>query len=227
MAGTAQEALDRLLVALEATSVLGVTTNRGFLRWLLADEGVRAGVMHTSLIEERWQAQDAIPTEAWQASAHAVAHHTQPDTGQRLGFRLNAPPRVLIEIDQEVRAVDVAPRGPTEVVSASLGASTVSIDLDGRSIVARVAPSPTVESATRHAVHEGASSARVSAPMPGTVLAVRVQEGDQVEVGQVLVVLEAMKMENTVPAPGPGRVERVLVEAGQQVQRGETLVELS
>jgi len=62
--------------------------------------------------------------------------------------------------------------------------------------------------------------------MPGTVIAVRVKEGDDVEAGQVLIVLEAMKMENTVPAPTAGRVERVLVIAGQQVQRGETLVEL-
>ena len=63
--------------------------------------------------------------------------------------------------------------------------------------------------------------------MPGTVLSVRVAEGDTVDVGQVLVVLEAMKMENTVAAPGPARVERVLVREGQQVQRGEPLVELA
>jgi methylmalonyl-CoA carboxyltransferase small subunit len=62
--------------------------------------------------------------------------------------------------------------------------------------------------------------------MPGSVIAVRVSEGDDVEAGQVLVVLEAMKMENNVPAPAAGRVARVLVSAGQQVQRGETLVEL-
>jgi biotin carboxyl carrier protein len=63
--------------------------------------------------------------------------------------------------------------------------------------------------------------------MPGTVLAVRVNEGELVEAGQVLVVLEAMKMENTVPAPAAGRVVRVLVQTGQQVQRAETLVEMS
>ncbi|MEX2546174.1 MAG: biotin/lipoyl-containing protein, partial [Chloroflexota bacterium] len=67
----------------------------------------------------------------------------------------------------------------------------------------------------------------VTAPMPGTVLQVRVSEGEEVEAGQVLVLLEAMKMENAVPAPGPGVVSRVLVEAGQQVRRGETLVELA
>ncbi|HEY6608576.1 MAG TPA: acetyl-CoA carboxylase biotin carboxyl carrier protein subunit, partial [Candidatus Limnocylindria bacterium] len=55
----------------------------------------------------------------------------------------------------------------------------------------------------------------------------RYVHGQEVEAGQVLVVLEAMKMENTVPAPSAGRVERVLVERGAQVRRGETLVELS
>ena len=43
----------------------------------------------------------------------------------------------------------------------------------------------------------------------------------------MLVVLEAMKMENTVAAPAPGRVAKVLVKPGQQVQRSETLVELT
>jgi biotin carboxyl carrier protein len=62
--------------------------------------------------------------------------------------------------------------------------------------------------------------------MPGAVLAVRVSEGEQVEAGQVLLVLEAMKMENAVSAPGPGQVARLLVQSGQQVQRGDALIEL-
>jgi biotin carboxyl carrier protein len=62
--------------------------------------------------------------------------------------------------------------------------------------------------------------------MPGGVLAVRVTEGQSVEAGETLVVLEAMKMENAVTAPAAATVSRVLVEAGQQVQRGDPLVEL-
>jgi biotin carboxyl carrier protein len=63
--------------------------------------------------------------------------------------------------------------------------------------------------------------------MPGKVLDVRITNGDAVDAGQVLLVLEAMKMENTVSAPAAGRVESVLVKPGQQVQRGEALVELA
>jgi biotin carboxyl carrier protein len=91
---------------------------------------------------------------------------------------------------------------------------------------AALAAPPTVEAAVRGATHEHAGAQSIKAPMPGTVIALRVADGDQVEAGQVLVVLEAMKMENTVPAPAAGRVAKVMVEAGRQVQRGDTLVEL-
>jgi biotin carboxyl carrier protein len=63
--------------------------------------------------------------------------------------------------------------------------------------------------------------------MPGTVIVVHVDEGAEVVAGQIVVVLEAMKMENTVAAPSAGRVAKVLVQRGQQVQRSETLVELT
>ncbi|MCX8072941.1 MAG: biotin/lipoyl-binding protein [Candidatus Binatia bacterium] len=63
-----------------------------------------------------------------------------------------------------------------------------------------------------------------TAPMPGRIVAVRVEPGQHVERGQVLVVLEAMKMEHEVVAPYPGRVEEVRVEAGQQVEAGAVLV---
>jgi biotin carboxyl carrier protein len=101
------------------------------------------------------------------------------------------------------------------------------LDLDGQAIAARLAPAPTVEAAIREASHSGSSAQSVAAPMPGNVLAVRVREGDTVEAGQVLVVLEAMKMENNVAAPAAGKIARVLVAPGQQVQRAETLVELT
>jgi biotin carboxyl carrier protein len=101
------------------------------------------------------------------------------------------------------------------------------LELDGQAIDARLAPAPTIEAALREATHAGGSAQTIAAPMPGNVLAVRVSEGDEVVAGQVLVVLEAMKMENNVPAPAAGRVVRVLVASGQQVQRAETLVELA
>jgi acetyl/propionyl-CoA carboxylase alpha subunit len=66
----------------------------------------------------------------------------------------------------------------------------------------------------------------LAAPMPGTVLRVDVHEGEHVDEGQTLVLLEAMKMELAVTAPGVGVVSAVLVEAGELVSRGQALVEL-
>ena len=64
------------------------------------------------------------------------------------------------------------------------------------------------------------------APMPGAVVEVRCAPGDEVRARQVLVVLEAMKMEHHVQAPGPGLVSEVRVAAGQQVENGALLLVL-
>jgi acetyl-CoA/propionyl-CoA carboxylase biotin carboxyl carrier protein len=69
----------------------------------------------------------------------------------------------------------------------------------------------------------GSADGTVRSPMPGTVLAVRVNAGDQVTSGQPLLVVEAMKMEHAVTAPISGVVSAVNVKAGQQVQMDETL----
>lgn len=67
----------------------------------------------------------------------------------------------------------------------------------------------------------------VAAPLPGVVSEVRVVVGDRVEAGAVLLVLEAMKMENEIYAPVGGVVKEVYVEAGQQVGRGDRLILVS
>ncbi|HEU4536352.1 MAG TPA: biotin/lipoyl-containing protein [Polyangiaceae bacterium] len=66
----------------------------------------------------------------------------------------------------------------------------------------------------------------VKSPMPGRVLKVLVGEGDAVERGTPLVVVEAMKMENELRAAGPGKVVKVFVGAGQTVEGGAKLLQL-
>jgi len=70
------------------------------------------------------------------------------------------------------------------------------------------------------------SGSVVSAPMPGKVLRVLVRVGDRVRVGQGLLVLEAMKMENEIPSPRDGVVKRILVKEGEAVDTGQPLIEL-
>ena len=73
-------------------------------------------------------------------------------------------------------------------------------------------------------MEEGAHA--VTAPLAGTVARVLVEEGDDIEAGQVLCVLEAMKMETEITAPKAGKVARILVDKGTAVQAGEGLIEL-
>ncbi len=73
----------------------------------------------------------------------------------------------------------------------------------------------------------GASdTAKVTAPMPGNVLDVLVKEGDSVTKGQVLLIFEAMKMENEVQAVQDGVVAKVLVEKNAAIQAGDVLIEM-
>jgi acetyl/propionyl-CoA carboxylase alpha subunit len=72
------------------------------------------------------------------------------------------------------------------------------------------------------AEHEG----HFRAPMPGHVLDVRVQAGQNVDKGTVLLVLEAMKMEHSITAPWPARVVEVKAQKGQKVEEGTDLIRL-
>lgn len=66
----------------------------------------------------------------------------------------------------------------------------------------------------------------IGAPMPGVVLETKVAKGDQVKVGDGLIVLSAMKMETVVSSPVNGAVKKVIVTAGDQIDAGDLLVEV-
>lgn len=76
----------------------------------------------------------------------------------------------------------------------------------------------------RHGHLEAEGRQQVVAPMPGKVVRVLVRAGDEVETGQGLVVVEAMKMQNEVRSPKSGTVEQLLAREGQPVNAGEVLV---
>lgn len=72
-----------------------------------------------------------------------------------------------------------------------------------------------------------AGPAPIRAPMPGLVVKVEVEEGDVVETGQGMAIVEAMKMENELRAEGPGVVLAIHVQAGATVEKDQVLIDLA
>ena len=89
---------------------------------------------------------------------------------------------------------------------------------------AAVVPVAAAPAAAPVAAAGAADGTPVTAPLPGNVLSVKVGEGAAVKEGDVLLIIEAMKMENEVAAPCDGTVKQILVSQGQMVATGDTLI---
>ena len=77
------------------------------------------------------------------------------------------------------------------------------------------------------ATADAAGATKVTAPMPGTILSVKVTVGQSVKKGDVICVLEAMKMENDIPAPQDGVIASINVQKGASVNAGDVLATLN
>ena len=116
---------------------------------------------------------------------------------------------------------------------------TVSVEeVNGVSAAPAAAPAPVAAPATvaapapvaapaKAAAPAGEAKIKVSAPMPGTIVAVNVSVGQKVEKGTVLCLLEAMKMENEIMAPDGGTVTGVLTSKGASVNAGDLLITIA
>jgi len=135
-----------------------------------------------------------------------------------------------MKMENEIKApVD----GTVTAVAASKGAS---VDTGATLVVLNggaAAPAPVAAPAAGPApvaaaapVTAPAAGEAVNAPMPGTILKVNVTEGQSVKAGDVLCVLEAMKMENEIKAPKDGKVVQILTTKGANVDTGAALVVL-
>ena len=89
------------------------------------------------------------------------------------------------------------------------------------------ASAPAPAPAAAPAAPAAAGSVSVDAPMPGNILDIKVSNGASVKAGDVLLILEAMKMENEIVAPQDGTVASVNVNKGDTVEAGQTLVSLN
>lgn len=83
------------------------------------------------------------------------------------------------------------------------------------------------KAAAPKAVSGAAGAVKVNAPMPGKILSVKASQGQAVKKGDVLMILEAMKMENEVVAPQDGTVASINVAAGDSVEAGAVLASLN
>ena len=83
---------------------------------------------------------------------------------------------------------------------------------------------PKTPIASKPVAAPAATGAKVTCPLPGTVISINVKEGDTVAAGQTLLVLEAMKMENNTDAERGGVVKQILVAAGATVMEGDVLI---
>ncbi len=76
----------------------------------------------------------------------------------------------------------------------------------------------------RHGALEAEGRQQIAAPMPGKVIRLLIKQGDTVEVGQGLLVVEAMKMQNEIRSPKSGKVEKLFACEGQAVNAGDVLL---
>jgi len=140
----------------------------------------------------------------------------------------------ILFVDGERFEVDVASRRGTRI-SVEVNGVSYAVELGEKALPPATTPSERPPAAAPSAVPQrtsrtgenGASPGAVRAPLAGLVLAIRVREGDRVEAGDPVVVLEAMKMQNEIASEIAGVVAAVRVEPQQAVDQGDVLVEIS
>ena len=88
-------------------------------------------------------------------------------------------------------------------------------------------PAPVAAPAASRAPAAGGGGKQVVAPIPGVIISITVKPGDEVKVGQELLILEAMKMKNAIRANRAGKVATILVAAGDQVRHSQPLIEFT
>jgi biotin carboxyl carrier protein len=121
--------------------------------------------------------------------------------------------------------VQVAVNGKSFDVSVERGAAAASLARPAIAVPAPVAKMPVPPPAASPAT-AAVESGVVSAPIPGLILAIKVNVGDAVESGQCVAIMEAMKMENDLTAPLAGIVQEIMVQKGAEVSTGQVIMRI-
>ncbi|KAF0809889.1 acetyl-CoA carboxylase [Alcanivorax sp. S71-1-4] len=250
-----EDARRRLIRAVEDTCLLGVQDNRRFLAAILRHPAFAAGDATTAFIGDEFaednSLQAACPTSRDWAVAATLISHAYSGTHTAQGWRSSGPAqqRLLLQQGEQKQDVLLGARDDDQL-AVQVGEHTHQItypcgddriDVDGvRYPLAAQREGEKMWLASHgqlwcfadhtHALPEsagGAGSGKVRAPMDGAVLEVRCAEGDVVRKGQVLVLLEAMKIEHSLKADTDGTVATVSVSAGDQVKSKQILLSIA
>ena len=236
-------ALGLLAKALDETEVLGVRTNIPFLRGLVAR---LTTPVDTELVERELAKlvpeSTAAPDEAYAVAAAAIASGARrpQDPWTATGaWRIGegSATTVALREGERDRAVRLAGNGPYSYA----GHQIAPVDeahrwlIDGTPAAAAASDGVVwtsvrgnvweLETTPREREVEQTAGAEVAAPMPGLVIGAQAIADRHVRRGDLLFVVEAMKMELRVEAPTDGKVTRVLASVGQQVERGQRLAD--
>ena len=223
-----ESAIDALSESLGESIIAGIPSNVGFLKRCLDHPVFRGGEHHVNWIAEEIDALTQAKTDIREAAGRLVAHALLTDTGdtpfdQKDGWRLNASARrsIRLKLDGEIADIAVDERDPAMDIMPAISITdhSFAVAVDGDTVLVDI---PDYE-AEAEAI---AGGDKVSAPMPGKVIDLRVQPGDEVTKDQTLAVMEAMKMEHSLKAPRDGVVKAVGASVGEQVAEGVMLVEL-
>ena len=245
-APTRAQAARRLAGALAGARLHGLATNRELLVSVLRDPAFLAGQVSTSFLVDRTVDQpgeDLSRRAAATAAALALAERARESRTVQRGIPVawrNVPSQPQVtRFDGDVEVAWFGGRAGYAVdgfAVVSVNADAVTLEVDGVRTTYAVAVTGDVVDVDSPQGHvrltqvprftdpaDAVASGSLLAPMPGTVVTVAVEAGAQVEAGQTVLVLEAMKMQHTVSAPGAGVVTQIDVKPGDQVAAGEVL----
>ncbi len=238
------EALAALLKALDEAVVIGPKTNLAFLRGLLRSREFSAGAIDTGFIDANLGRLGAQPHPPNKQAVHAAArlllerrdegrasplHPFDPwriaDSFELIGSRRLGVDLTVDGVPMRAHLVEGANVDPVEKNVAS---DEVTLHEANGGVYAfaggRQAFVELVDPSAQAEVGAGEGDAAIRAPMNGRLVALAVDEGDTVEAGQRLAVVEAMKMEHALVAPHAGVVRDLHATVGEQVEMGETIM---
>ncbi len=115
-------------------------------------------------------------------------------------------------------------KGRTYEVEVERGEAMLLDEYEAKSPVPAAAPAPVAAPAAAPAAGPVSAGTKVDSPLPGNILDIKVSVGQAVKKGDVLIIIEAMKMENEVAAPCDGVVKQIVTNKGTVVATGDTLL---